>query len=65
MILCKVIGGEGGPQTDKTPVAKSLYKTIFWITTFGSAFYQSNLSTNISFLESIVSKDCPVSEELL
>jgi hypothetical protein len=34
-----------GPQTDKTPAAKSLYKSIFFITTFGVAFYQSNLST--------------------
>ncbi len=50
-----VCGGEGGvdywvkggrgPQTDKTPAAKSLYRSIFFITTFGIAFYQSNLST--------------------
>ncbi len=32
------------PLTDKTPAAKSLYRSIFWIT-FGIAFYQSNLST--------------------
>jgi hypothetical protein len=33
--------GGRGPQTDKTPAAKSLYRSIF--TTFGIAFYQSNL----------------------
>jgi hypothetical protein len=31
-------------SVDKTPAAKS-YETIFFITTFGIAFYQSNLST--------------------
>jgi hypothetical protein len=35
-----------GPQTDKTPAAKSLYRSIFLIMTFGIAFYQSNLSTD-------------------
>ncbi len=37
--------GGGGPQTDETPAAKSSYRSIFYITTFGIAFYQSNLST--------------------
>ncbi len=42
--------GGGGPQTDETPAAKSLQRSIFQITTFGIvfsfgiAFYQSNLS---------------------
>jgi hypothetical protein len=34
------------PQTDETSAAKSLYRSIFLITTFGIAFYQSNLSTS-------------------
>jgi hypothetical protein len=33
------------PQTDKTPASKSLYRSIFKITTFSIVFYQSNLST--------------------
>jgi hypothetical protein len=36
-----------GPQTDKATAAKFLYRPIFEITTFGFAFYQSNLSTTI------------------
>ncbi len=35
----------GGTQTDETPAAKSLSRLIFFITTLGIAFYQSNLST--------------------
>jgi hypothetical protein len=27
-----------GPQTDKTPAAKSLYRSIFYIKTFGNYF---------------------------
>jgi hypothetical protein len=34
-----------GPQTDKTPAAKPFTGKRFLITTFGIAFYQSNLST--------------------
>ena len=34
----------GGPQTDKTPSAKSLYRAIFLDTTFDIAFYQCNLT---------------------
>jgi hypothetical protein len=30
-----------GPQTEKTPAAKSLYRSIFRRRTFGIAFYQS------------------------
>jgi hypothetical protein len=30
-----------GPQTDKTPAAKSVYRPILLITTFVIAFYQS------------------------
>ncbi len=33
-----------GSQTNKTPAANYLYKSIFLIATFGIAFYQSNLS---------------------
>jgi hypothetical protein len=33
-----MVSEEGrGPQTDKTPAAKSIYKLIFKITTFGIA----------------------------
>jgi hypothetical protein len=35
-----------GPQTDKTPAAKSLYRSK---TTFGIAFYQSNFSMGGGF----------------
>jgi hypothetical protein len=34
-----------GPQTDKRHAAKSLYMSLYYITTFGIVFYQSNLST--------------------
>jgi hypothetical protein len=34
-----------GPQTDKISAAKSLQVNFLKITTFGIAFYQSNLST--------------------
>ncbi len=37
-----------GLRQIKTPAAKSLYKSIFYITTFGIAFYQLNLSTVLS-----------------
>ena len=37
--------GGRGPQTYKTPAEKSLCRSIFQITTFDIAFYQSNLST--------------------
>jgi hypothetical protein len=37
-----------GQEEDKTPAAKSLYRSIFWIKTFGIAFYQSNISTGIA-----------------
>jgi hypothetical protein len=45
-----MVSEEGrGPQTDKTPAAKSLYMSIFKITTFGIAllvlsFYRLNNS---------------------
>ncbi len=39
-----VIGGEGASE-DKTPAAPSCYRSILHITTFGIAFYQSNLSS--------------------
>ncbi len=38
-----------GPQTDKTPAAKSIHRSIFQITTFGIAFYQPNFSMSPSF----------------
>ncbi len=55
----------GGPQTDKTPAAGQ----FFWITTFGIAFYQFNLSTlgskclkaaqeNKNIIFCLISKDC-------
>ncbi len=46
-----VIGGEG-PPTDKTPAAKSLYRSIW---TFGIAFYQSYLSTEVLLYISLCS----------
>ncbi len=43
------IGGHrrGGPQKGKTRAAKSFYRSIFYITTFGIAFYHYNLSTDV------------------
>ncbi len=41
-----VIGSIGrGSQTDKTPAAKAVYRSIILIMTFGVDFYQSNLSS--------------------
>jgi len=50
-------GGGRGPQTDKTPAAKPLYRSIFETTKFGIAFYQSSLSTTES---NTLSCDLPV-----
>jgi hypothetical protein len=33
-----------GPLTDKTPAANPLQVNSFWITTFDTAFFPSNLS---------------------
>jgi hypothetical protein len=38
-------GGGGWAQTDKTPAATSLNRTIFFDNDIGIAFYQSNFST--------------------
>jgi hypothetical protein len=48
------------PQTEKTPAEKSLYRSIFLITTFGIAFYQSNLSRKIGISTSIMAAFLPV-----
>jgi hypothetical protein len=41
-----------GFQTDRTPAAKSLYRSLFLDndTVFNIAFYQSNLSTAYTFI---------------
>jgi hypothetical protein len=52
--VCKGGGSVGpysyegrGPQTDKTPAAKSLYRSIFLDNDICIAFYQSNLPTAV------------------
>ncbi len=40
-----VIGEGAGSQTDKTPAAKSLYRSIYLDSDIGIAFNQSNPST--------------------
>jgi hypothetical protein len=43
--VCGIMGSnEGEGVSDKTPPAKSLCRSIFFITSFGIAVYQSNLS---------------------
>jgi hypothetical protein len=37
--------GEEGVSDRYTPAAKALYRSFYWITTFGIAFYHCNLST--------------------
>jgi hypothetical protein len=39
-----------GPQTDKTPAAKSLYRLIFFDDDIWHYFYQPNLSTVCTIL---------------